>query len=92
MTHFNIEYTDLDNPKTIAKAVKDVKNFIGHGKRWDNFIILITAAISTGSNMGTIRMMCSFTGVEGYPVEAVCHYICDIIAAPLPVEVDEVLQ
>lgn len=84
--HYEIEYDNLEDPKTVKQAIKDTQQFIGKGKKWERLVIIISAAIASGNTMPQMRLVCSFAGIEGYPVYALCKYITDILKVDMPIE------
>ena len=78
---YEIKY---DGPDADKKAIKDIKSFIGKGKRWELLTIIVSASIASGSRLPAIEMMCGFAGIQGYPVQALCRYICKISGCDLP--------
>ena len=82
--HTEISYENLDDPKTERKAIRDIQDFIGKGKKWDRLLIVVTAAISTGASMQLIHTICSFAGIQGYPVEALTKYITRTLGTEMP--------
>ncbi len=88
MSHYEIKY-DTTDPKHLTKAIRDIQNFIGKGKRWERFVIIMGAAIGAGQTMPQIRQLCSFSGIEGFPVYAICKYITDILGMDMPEDTTE---
>lgn len=81
---YDIKYTDLDDPKTVKKAIRDIQQFIGKGKRWEKTLMVITGMVASGSAMPQIRFACGFAGIQGYPVTALCKYICETLDCDMP--------
>lgn len=65
-----INYTDLPAGRKAAKAIEDVKSYLGD--RFPEIIGLLTQAIEAGKikTQNQMHLAMSFVGVQGYPVDA----------------------
>lgn len=86
MSHTEVNYNDPDPAKNQTKAMNDLRSFIGRGQSFEKFLVIATTGILQGYNMTQFRLMCSFAGVEGYPVEALAKYITNITGVDMPAE------
>lgn len=64
---YEIEYSDLESPETIQKALDDCKEWLGADLYKKISMILIQDKGQTSRNM--IRMGLMMQGIEGYPAK-----------------------
>lgn len=74
MTHYNIDYTELEGKAKRAKALADMRDWLG--PRFDT-ITTILRDEPNAANLEWLRMALSFAGVQGYPVEAYHEWLME---------------
>ena len=65
---YEIEYSDLESPQTIQKAVDDCKQWLGKSEFSRVCAILMADNEQSSANMVRIGLM--MQGIQGYPAKA----------------------
>lgn len=66
--HTSIHY-DLSNPvQAHAKAIQDVKDWLG--EKYEKVSLELGATVKAGCTLEVFEMMVSFAGIQGYPAKA----------------------
>lgn len=75
MTHYNIDYSGMSDIDKHNKAIADIKDYMGD-KRFDMLTELFKEQFAAEQpTLEHFELMCSFSGVGGYPVKAWYNYI-----------------
>jgi len=82
MSTYEKKYDLTDKEAADVKAIQDIKDYLGDN--WDRLLAVITYAIADGSKFVGIEFLCSFAGVQGYPIHALCRHICKLTGQSLP--------
>ena len=72
MTHYDIDYSKLSGVKRHAKAIQDIKDYIGKDRFKHLTKILVKENLQT---LDEYKMALSFAGIHGYPCEAWMHHV-----------------
>lgn len=77
MARTYVDYSKDD--KSSTKAMNDIRGFIGKGQKFEQFIIIATTGFLHAKDMSSFRVLCSFAGIEGFPVRVLADYIAGIL-------------
>ena len=68
MTHYDVDYSTLEGEAKKAKALEDIKEWLGE-KKFDEVTELLKSDESS-KNFDKFAFYCGLVGVQYYPVEA----------------------
>jgi hypothetical protein len=67
--HYNIDYTDLQEPAKSQKALEDIQNYLGGKREFNNMV----RKIKGHPKKDIVMALSMFVGIEGYPA----HVLAD---------------
>ena len=71
MSHYNVDYSECPDEITKHnKAISDIKDYLETPERFNT----LTEHLKKYPKMETFSFICSFAGIQGYPVKALYNY------------------
>jgi hypothetical protein len=70
MTHYNVDYSGMDEVAKHNKAIEDIKEYMGE----ERFTKLTALLKEDSYTLSQFEMAVSFAGVQGYPAKAWYNY------------------
>lgn len=70
--HTFIKYEGTNFEKE-QKALKDIEEWFGD--RWETVVPVMVHEVARGVTPKQFELLCSFAGIEGYPVQVLYKYI-----------------
>ena len=74
MTHYNIDYSDLEDAEKQAKAIADIIDYLGSPSKFNELTTMFREEADGNMHQRWFEIACSFAGVQGYPVVAWFHH------------------
>lgn len=72
MTHYDVSYAGLEGDEKQAKALQDIREYMG-----DDKFVKVCLELRKGGKpeFESFQTACSFGGIQGYPVRALYEHL-----------------
>lgn len=74
MTHYNVDYSGLDEVAKHNKAIQDIKDYMGEPKFEELTGMFKEVPEPERPNLDKFELLVSFAGIQGYPAKAWYNY------------------